>query len=102
MFRKIVAPIVIALLAMQTLGAQEVPKKEVFDAEVFRRGPTVQSLGSWSDSSEAVVLDALGPPPDDSHKFFITMLAKAGDPESETLKRDFQTQKALSSWIIDG
>lgn len=100
----VLATLVLPLLAVTAL-AQQTPlekKKEVFEAEVFRRGDAIQSLGSWSDSSDAVVLDALAPPPDDSHKFFITVLTKDKDPESETLKRDFQTQKDLHSWIADG
>lgn len=90
-----------AVLAQDMAGDGK-GKKQVFDAEVFRRGDSVQRLGVWSADPDAVVLDALSPPPDDSHKWFITVLTKDKDVACETLKRDFNTHKALHSWIAEG
>lgn len=77
----------------QTVGA------EVDVDEVARRGDRVVVAGKGPMSNEDLAIgDALAPPPDDSHKWFISVIVDDGR-ESQALLYDLKHSSHLRSWL---
>lgn len=77
----------------QTAGA------EVDVAEVIRRGDHVTRAGRGPmGTDDRVISDTTSPPPDDSHKWFISIVTEKGDKESEALLYDLRHSLDLRAW----
>lgn len=71
------------------------------EAEIARRGPLVERVSgiqSADDPRGAVAL-AMQPPPDDSRKWLLTLVTTRGCSWCEQMRRDFETDAKLKSWI---
>ena len=93
---------IIALLASgQWATAQEA--KDVPDIavrEIQRRGNLVQRLGGgYQNDTLTAFAEAMRPPADDSHKWFISVLAARNCRYCDHLKRDFATSPHLKPFV---
>lgn len=88
-----------ALLALvSSYAIAEEPQVDV--AEVMRRGDMVVVAGEGPRSAETdAFLLAMAPPPDDSHKWFVTVFTQARCAPCEALKRDFRTHPELAAFV---
>ena len=72
---------------------------EVDAAEVLRRGDHVTRAGRGPMGAEdRLIGDAVSPPPDDSHKWFISIVVEKGSKESEALLYDLKHSTELRAW----
>lgn len=72
--------------------------REVDSAEVLRRGDRVTRGGVGPESrSEQLLGDATAPPPDDSHKWFVTIIEDGGQA-SQALLYDLKHSPHLRAW----
>lgn len=94
-------------LAVQSLRcippvfAQDVPPPtavEVDTDEVFRRGNLTVKINGYMSDIDMAATGAYGPPADDSHKWFITILADES-PESKQLLSDIANKPELRAWV---
>lgn len=77
----------------QTAGA------EVDVAEVLRRGDHVTRAGRGPMGSEdRTISDAASPPPDDSHKWFVSIVVEKDSRESDALLYDLKHSPHLRAW----
>src|SRR5687767_11421867 len=69
--------------------------------EIERRGYLVQRIDDQVGATQADALaEALGIPPDDSHKFTLTILYGAHrNPQLDKLKQDLLSAKELEPWV---
>lgn len=68
------------------------PAVEVDTSEIQRRilmGLTVERLGGIQNTEESVIAAVAAPPASDAHKWFISLVVRSGEAESELLKRDW-------------
>jgi hypothetical protein len=94
-------------LAVQSLRcippvfAQDVPPPtavEVDTDEVFRRGNLTVKINGYMSDIDMAATSAYGPPADDSHKWFITILADES-AESKQLLSDIANKPELRAWV---
>ena len=72
---------------------------EVDVEEVQRRGDRVVRAGRGPmGGSDRAISDAMAPPPDDSHKWFFTIVIEKGERESDTLLYDLKHSPELRAW----
>lgn len=72
---------------------------EVDVAEVLRRGDRVTRSGAGPMSvPDRLIGDAMAPPPDDSHKWFLSILVDDGK-ESQSLLYDLRHSQHLRAWV---
>ena len=91
----------LAAIACSTIpGHAQMPRDAAEDArrEVARRGSHVELTGTVRADS---LVRALAPPADDSHKWFITLIGKSGDPASDAYRTMIEHGKdpALLAWV---
>jgi hypothetical protein len=68
--------------------------------EILRRGAWVERVGPPADDDLAArVADALSPPPDDSHKWFITLVVARDCLACEQMRADFEQAPSLAAWV---
>lgn len=68
--------------------------------EVLRRGTMVERLGDTRASDAvAYAAAALATPPDDSHKWYLSLVSTDNCAACERLKRDFAQHPDLSGWV---
>mgnify|MGYP000365604941 CR=1 FL=1 len=68
--------------------------------EILRRGAWVERVGPPADDDLAArVADALAPPPDDSHKWFITLVVARDCLACEQMRADFEQAPSLTAWV---
>lgn len=72
---------------------------EVDVAAVIRRGNFVQEVGEIRQGLEEAIGEALAPPADDSHKWFISVIASDGCQYCERLKHDLLNSQVLQAWV---
>ncbi len=79
-------------------GAQgDDPQPEVDEAEVLRMGDVVQHIDGLKRAGPADdFVEVMGPPEDDSDKWFISVITTKGCAACERLKRDW----AQSPWLL--
>lgn len=78
--------------------ASDAPR-EVDSAEVTRRGDRVTRAGAGPMGvGDQLLSDATGPPPDDSHKWFFSIVVD-GSAESQALEYDLKHSPHLRAWI---
>lgn len=82
--------------ATSTLRAQ-LTRPEVDGDEVIRRGNMVEVIDGYGDETDPVG-DALAPPPDDSYKWFITVVTTNGCRYCKQLERDFAESDYLKAF----
>jgi hypothetical protein len=69
-----------------TAFAQE---NSLVTTEILRRGNSVEHVAGVQADAETVSLAALAPPPDDSHKWFITLVQQHGCKPCAKLREKF-------------
>lgn len=95
----------IALVIVSCTKAQDMPEvpeplPDIVRDEIIRRGDVVEELGQVrTDSPQAYVFAALAPPPDDSHKWYISLITKENCPWCELLKKHFAETEELRAWV---
>lgn len=103
MFRFVfmLATLMLALLAAP-LQAQEVKEGDVPELAIWeslRRGAMVQELGTTTAGEIDIIADALAPPEDDSHKWFVTLVTQDKCESCELLKAAFIKKEELRAWV---
>lgn len=95
--KKFLGSIALALLT----GAAIAAPPEVDTAEILRRGDFVERVGSGIAQSigQDQISEALSPPADDSHKWFVTLLTQKNCPACERLKADFARAPELKAFV---
>jgi hypothetical protein len=72
---------------------------EVDVEEVLRRGDRVTRAGRGPmGGADRAIGDAMAPPPDDSRKWFFTVVIEKGERESDTLLYDLKHSADLRAW----
>jgi len=72
---------------------------DVATLEVQRRGDLVERVGVVRDDALRAYTAAMGPPTDDSHKWFVSLIVTDGCAPCEQLKRDLATSPALAPFV---
>ncbi len=72
---------------------------ELADWEIIRRGRMVQETGTVAAGPVDYIADALSPPEDDSHKWYLSVVTMQGCKACERLKYDFIHNKTLQAWV---
>ncbi len=68
-------------------------------AEVIRRGGHVELIGGICSDNDKNFCEAVATPPDDSNKWYVTVLSQSGCKPCERLKYDLQTDKSLTAFV---
>lgn len=92
--------LVALLLCGDTFGQGVKIPPEVDKEEIVRRGNMVQELGTQQEGPNDLIADAIAPPEDDSHKWYITLVT-IGDgtcKPCEAIKSDFIKTDELRAW----
>lgn len=86
-------------VAQPNVTAEKTDGDQVDVDEVARRGDSVIAAGRGPmATNDAVISEALSPPPDDSHKWFFSVIVD-GSKESETLLYDLKHSSDLRAWL---
>lgn len=81
------------------LTAEKTDGDQVDVAEVLRRGDHVTRAGRGPmGNNDRTIGDAVGPPADDSHKWFVSIVVESGSKESEALLYDLKHSPDLRAW----
>lgn len=72
---------------------------EVDQKEIIRRGEWVEKLGEIHSNQQRSVEAAFATPPDDSYKWYISVICSKGCKYCEKLKYDFEHDVTLQSWV---
>lgn len=70
--------------------------------EILRRRDRVQELGTIQATPAGMATEALGPPPNDNHKFFITIVTCAAPQWAESCNKlltDVNTNEHFRAWV---
>lgn len=67
------------------------------EREILRRGNYIQIVDGFQQQDTPI--DAMAPPADDSHKWFITVISQANCSACNRLKYDFANSKELHAWV---
>lgn len=69
--------------------------------EIARRGAMVERINGFQavDEAQALLVEALAPPPDDSYKWCITLVTTKGCTWCEKLRGDFDQSPSLTPWV---
>lgn len=90
----------LALVSLQAVyhGGQNVP--EIAVAEIHRRGDAVEHVTPRAfGADQSQPLEALAPPEDDSHKWYITVITQRGCAPCDLLKHDFARAPELAAFV---
>jgi hypothetical protein len=98
MKRSILGLILLAVFGAAA-AAQVLPGPQVDSDEVVRRGNHVAYIDGFGDDKPDPIAEALAPPADDSHKWYITVLTTKGCQACEILKRDFEEHPDLRAFV---
>lgn len=86
------------LFCLLVCGQTESDVPEIATREIGMRGSMVQEIGTIQADEIDVIADALAPPEDDSHKWFITVVVDGGKA-SEKLKLDVIQEPSFKAWV---
>jgi hypothetical protein len=79
-------------------GPRDVPEEA--QQEIQRRGAMVERIGPSAEARSGDRLaEALAPPPDDSHKWFLTLIVQRDCPACERMRADFERAPPLAAWV---
>lgn len=91
---------VAGLCCAQNMPEAPEPLPDIVRDEIIRRGDQVEELGQIrTDSPQAYVFAALAPPPDDSHKWYVSVITTENCPWCELLKKHFSETEELRAWV---
>lgn len=95
---------VLGLLTMLTtnawIAAQDKDVPDIAHREIQRRGNLVQRISQGQqDDIQATIAEAMRPPADDSHKWFISVITARNCKYCDNLKRDFATSSNLKAFV---
>lgn len=97
------AALLLLLLASSICFADVAPNKtDIPDVDVWeaqRRGNLVQEIGTTRADAVDRISAALATPPDDSHKWYLTVVTTRGCRACEKLKYDFLHAPQLRAWV---
>lgn len=83
---------------LRTPNSRDVP--DIALREIQRRGNLVQRVGiGYQSDSLAAFAEAMRPPADDSHKWFISVLTARNCRHCDNLKRDFASSEHLKPFV---
>lgn len=89
-----------AMCCAQDMPESPEPLPDIVRDEIIRRGDQIEELGQIrTDSPQAYVFAALAPPPDDSHKWYISLVTTENCPWCELLKKHFAETEELRAWV---
>ncbi len=86
------------LLLQAPLCAQSVDVPEIATWEALRRGNLVEEIGPVGADDDSYFAEAIAAPPDDSHKWYFTLVTMKGCAPCAKLKQDFETHQLLRAW----
>jgi hypothetical protein len=72
---------------------------DVAQQEIDRRGNFVERIDGYRNDVTDLIAEALRPPADDSHKWFITVITTRSCQYCEALKRDFESSTDLRAFV---
>lgn len=82
----------------KTQDARNVP--DIAEREIQRRGNLVQRIGNGHrDDTQLAITEAMRPPADDSHKWFISIVTTRNCRYCDNLKRDFSASEHLKPFV---
>ena len=67
--------------------------------EIVRRGDLVQRIDGIADGPDDLIAEALAPPADDSHKWFITIITQRNCQPCVKLRQDFAAAPQLQAFV---
>lgn len=85
------------VLGLAAVLAAQDPGGEIDEREVLRRGDSVTYTGDGHEAGDDLWTAALAMP-DDSHKWFISVVAQKNCPHCDRLKSDWARERALLAW----
>lgn len=91
--------VLIALVAVRCHAEGPQNAADVAKFEIARRGNHVEQTGTIRSGLKAA---ALAPPADDSGKWFITLIYKPGDADSEAMRNTIAHDPDVRAWIDAG
>ncbi len=100
MFAKTVSPLLITLtLAFVANTVNGFLPDEIDQDEIIRRGEWVEKVGEIRANQLHSIEAAFATPPDDSHKWYISIICTKGCKYCDKLKYDFEHDKTLEAWV---
>lgn len=89
------------VLSLLLTGQDDINVPPLALREIMRRGAmVVETDANYREDSElASVVEAMAPPPDDSHKWFFTLVVTDGCKWCEKMKSDFDNNEKLKAWV---
>lgn len=89
---------IFSLLLVLSQNDPDVPR--IAQDEIARRGTMVEHVTGITDEDPAreAFLAAVAPPPDDSHKWFLTLVVTRGCKYCEQMRADFERDERLRVW----
>lgn len=86
-------------LVVATAFAARARAQEVERQEVLRLGDHVQHVDGFRSPDDDAFVDVMGPPADDNHKWFITVVSTKGCPACARLKADLARDPYLRALV---
>lgn len=89
----------LAVILFSAFYAGGVLPDEIDKDEIIRRGEWVEQVGVIRDDQQHSIEAAFQTPPDDSNKWYISVISTQGCKYCEKLKYDFENDSVLRSWV---
>ena len=84
--------------SLKTQASRDVP--DIAEREIQRRGNLVQRVGNGHrDDTQVAITEAMRPPADDSHKWFVSVVTTRNCRYCDNLKRDFASSEHLKPFV---
>lgn len=88
------------IFTASSAAAQSIDVPEMASHEIARRGDFVEPIGpGYGSDLQSTIAEALSPPADDSHKWFITVISTRNCTYCEKLKQDFANSPHLRPFV---
>lgn len=85
----------LALICLPAVAFAQADVPPAADQEILRRGSLVEHVGVGISDDSAAIAEAMRPPADDSHKWFISIISTPNCRYCTQLERDFSTSSYL-------
>jgi len=99
MVSRMASCLLLLTLTAPTLAQDLKDVPHVAEQEILRRGNFVERIDGYRNDVTDLIAEALRPPADDSHKWFITVITTRNCRYCESLKRDFATSANLRPFV---
>jgi hypothetical protein len=86
-------------LTATTFGQDLKDVPHVAEQEILRRGNFVERIDGYRNDVNDLIAEALRPPADDSHKWFITVITTRNCGYCESLQKDFTSSANLRPFV---